>query len=245
MSALIKAKQDENRKFLAPEGDLGKAITEMQALEVGDTVRDEIVDGLRKIGERVERGGFGNMDDASDELVAREPERVDIKKVNMVFKQVKELADAEEQAGNEPKVKISDLKAKLNQATDLNTLNLEVNQALELYKPKPAGPQEDTSYALGAGVLSMEDFRKRREAEDVPAKWSAFTSGLHIQRLLGVAVTAAFALIGGVIALYVPNATWGASINDYITLLVWALSVNIIAGQTVDFKATLQPPAQA
>ncbi len=53
--AQIKAKREENRKFLSPEGDLGKAIAEMQALEVGDTVRDEIVQVLNKnIGERLD-----------------------------------------------------------------------------------------------------------------------------------------------------------------------------------------------
>ncbi len=92
----------------------------------------------------------------------------------------------------------------------------------------------------------MEALRERvRGAKDDRAQWDAFTARLKRQRLMGVLVVAFFALLGGVIALYIPNATWGASCNDYITFFVWALSVNIIAGQTVDFKAQLTPPVQA
>jgi hypothetical protein len=243
LATRIKARQEENRKFILPEGEPAKAVQELHALEVGVKVAAEIVDSLNALKNRVARGGFRNMDDAQFELQAINAQRDRLKDVSDNFLKVKKLVE-EDKDHPEPLVDIDALKRRLNQAENIDTLMIEVKNALKLYQPEPKKPVEDISYAE-AGVDNLETLREMREAQDVPARWNAFTSELKAQRWLLILATTLFALAGGVMALYVPNPTWGASINDYVTLLIWALSVNIIAGQQVDFKAYLKPPASS
>lgn len=235
--AQIKTKREENRQLIQPDGELGKAIQEMQALEIGVKVRDAIVKALKSIRDRVEEGSYPRLAEAQLEFKRTEPQRTELVNIVTEFNQV-----VQESGGT---IDIPQLIQKLNAAEDPSTLKRLLDEARAQYKPRTE-LDEALSYTLPGEAVQMNDIQDIITGSKVaPASWEAFTTSLKAQRRLAVGLTAGFALVGGLIALYAPNATWGASITDYVTLAVWALGVNLVGGQAVDFKASLQPPAQA
>ncbi len=201
----------------------------MEKLKVGQKVAGQMIASLNKIGERVESGAYRRMDEANKALTALQSQQEMLSKIAKRFNEIESAAQAETAAGGTAKVDTAELLNDLNTAGSFDKLIDQINEAGNNYQLVPLG-----GFAATVGTAEASF------SASVPT-WDEFTTSLKIQRWFGVGLSAAFALIGGLIALYYPNATWGASTSDYITLAVWALSVNVIAGQSFDFKAQLKP----
>lgn len=222
--ARIKTAQEANRKFVTDE--VGPIRSALDTLTVGEKAAGAVKSTLGEVENRVKAGAYGNLALARKDLAVAGEREQKLQEIAERFAGVKRKADAEAV----PQVDIEKLQADLNLAEDIAGLNALIGEAEAKYAlPPPAGA------GAPASARSAEPFTAAKPV------FETFAASLKVQRWIGVSLTALFALAGGLVALYVPNATWGAKIEDYITLAVWALSVNIIAGQSFDFKAQLKP----
>ena len=225
LATRIKTAQDSNRKFVTDE--VGRVKTALDKLTVGDKVAVLVRTTLDEIENRVKTGSYRNLDFARKDLASAEEQQQELQKIAETFEKMKSEAEAEAAKGQTVRGDIQELEDALNSAEDIQALKLRIEDSE--YFP------EEVSFETPVAQGIREQFTA------VTPSYTVFAASLKVQRWIGVGLTALFALTGGLIALYVPNPTWGSSIDDYITLAVWALSVNIIAGQSFDFKAQLKP----
>ena len=74
-----------------------------------------------------------------------------------------------------------------------------------------------------------------------PPTWESFTLGLKVGRIVMAILLYLFTLTVGYITLYAKSPTFGADLENYITLFLWGVSVNIVGVQVIDLKAIYAP----
>ncbi len=220
LQAQITTQEDAAKKFVADE--LPVPMQSISEMEFGQSIAASHKPELDEIRRRVEKGEYNSLEAARKDLKVIQDQFAAISNVTKTFQEIETAWVGAES------VKVSALKRSLMTAGSMDELEKLIGDAL-VEMPVPG-----IDYSVPSPVERIVEAFS-------PASFEEFTAGLKIQRWFGVGLSAAFALIGGLIALYYPNATWGASTSDYITLAVWALSVNVIAGQSFDFKAQLKP----
>jgi hypothetical protein len=225
LESQIATSEDASKAFIADQ--LNPAIEALSQVQFGKKIAEGYQPDLEKIGQRVEKGEYSDLKQAQEALEAVNAQLEPLTKIAEVFA----LIEADYISTNPTEVEA--LRKDLSEAETLDEMHTLLTEAM---KTMPVG---------GVDFSIFESIQKAlREFSPAKATWEKFTASMKIQRWLGVGLTGLFALVGGIIALYGPNATWGASVDDYVTLAIWALSVNVVAGQAFDFKAQLKPQVQ-
>ena len=185
-------------------------------------------DLLDQVAERVKRGAYNSFDEASGEWAL-------IKKTHIGL--LGEAAALVDKYETEFPNELEGLKARLNLVADAEELRSVIKEASKKLPVSEPGithlwtPDAPRKRSIIAGI--------QPDAEASYQEWAIRT---ELQSLIGPLLTAALTTIAGILALYTYNPIWGATSTDYMTLLVWALGVNLVASKDVDFKVILTPP---
>jgi hypothetical protein len=98
-----------------------------------------------------------------------------------------------------------------------------------------------TSASTGVGTIApaLKAGFVQRQVEIIHATptWSSFTLSLKLGHIAVAIVLYLFTLAVGYITIYAKAPTFGADLENYITLFLWGVSVNFVGAQAIDLKA--------
>ncbi len=107
-----------------------------------------------------------------------------------------------------------------------------------------AAPPFDIPNPISPATLGLDDLMGGRQAQaaaETPQQqdllYKKFVRSIRWQTGLIQGLIYLFALLVGWAALYLPNATFGARPEDYITLFLWGATVNVVAGSQIKLES--------
>ena len=91
----------------------------------------------------------------------------------------------------------------------------------------------------GEAMVARRGVSGERTIQIVPAiqTWASFVLDLKVRRIVMTILLYMFTLTVGYITLYAKAPTFGADVENYLTLFLWGVSVNVVGGQAIDLKA--------
>jgi len=225
---------EEIYEELSPQDILASAENVQIGLKVRDQLVAELKSKLKAVDETADLASLGKILTDIDDLK----------------EQVEKLLAYQqrwENLGSPP-----DLAEKLNEADTTK----EIDHALS-----EAGAPADTPEAVMAFSVSGQPIRespiataissiraaiggRKDEGQVVETSWLLYTFKIKTGVILVWVLVFIFALLVGWAAIYLNNPTFGARWEDYITLLLWGATINIIGGQQINLQSILTHQVQ-
>jgi hypothetical protein len=219
-------------------GQVEKRQRQLDAIQVGDRLRQDLAARLAGAAETLKAASLGSLGEVSAQVADLER---DIEAVQKLQDQWATMSSA-----------VQPMPEDVRTAATLADLA----QALHRAKPASGAVWPPPSYGVAveapaatdpwqlviAAVAGAPDARTPGEA--AAEAWTSYTVRVQLGSLLVKALVYMFALGVGWTALYLSNLTFGARPEDYIALFLWGATVNVIAGQQISLDSILGQKTQ-
>jgi len=217
----INAAQEEAKTFLEEELEpFRKTLDDKaKALPTGKAYHNKLSEKVQEIEAWVNDGKFQRLADARSALDATR------ENMNLFAEIIEEFEKLPDNAKNQ-------VKPSLDIATSIEAMEEEIKKAKETLTTDPNQVREG---ALDVERLPGEHSLTFTAADRVT--WDSYKLKLKVQSFLVAGIVWLFTIVIGFITLYAPSTTFGTSPKDYITLLLWGITSNVVGGQTINLKA--------
>lgn len=214
-------------------------------ISAGVAARDGLIARLNDIQTRLAAVKWNELGQIGPEVAQAETDLQDLEALQAALQQ------AMQQGGQ-------DVQQSLDGAATVQGLRLKLAEAQTALNQQPRTPvspgdafahatQGNVSFDIPVAVSPVANPLDRavdalaQVAPPPPAKtaqqqWQDFTLGVRWRAVLIQGLLYIFAMLVGWAALYLPNTTFGARPEDYITLFLWGATVNVVAGNQIKLE---------